>query len=348
MDSEYCYCSSILTSIQLVFKSPLPNKQLWNTSTIGSLQAQDTLYQGGWWHNPKILAATGKGLEVEEAQAWQGHWNETIVELCRLSMEDPHTLNILLTGRKEDAFADLIGRMIASKGLAYDMVCLKPETGPNGGTFKSTMFFKQALLKDIVYTYTAAEEIRVYEDRPKHTKGFRDFFEALNQGLMSGLWPDGGNSPRQPITAEVVQVSDGDSQMDAVTEVAEVQRMVNVHNQAVLNGTAPRGAISYAIKRTVFYTGYIIDAPDIERMRTLVKLPPNCPDHEIKYLGNNILICPRPAPRSILDKVGGMGAKVTWKVTGTASLDQRVWAARVHPVTQAPRSTPRTKPPASC
>lgn len=258
-----------------------------------------------------------------------------IVDLVRLSMQDPHTLSVMLTGRQEDGFADLIGRMVASKGLEFDIVALKPASGPRGEVFGSTMLFKQALLRDIVYTYSAAEELKIYEDRVKHVKGFRDFFSDLNTGLQNAAAAEA--SSRQPIIAEVIQVADLEGLMDPVTEVAEVQAMINVHNQAIHDGVAPPGSRPYKIKRSVFYTGYIISAPDIEKLKTLVKLPANCPEHEIKYLANNILITPRPAPRSILDKVGGIGAKMSWRVTGLASLDGRVWAARVQPTVSGAR-----------
>jgi hypothetical protein len=62
-----------------VFLSPLPNPQLWNGSTIGFLQAWESFANGGWWHDPNILSATGKGIEVEEPRAWNGWWNEQIV-----------------------------------------------------------------------------------------------------------------------------------------------------------------------------------------------------------------------------------------------------------------------------
>ncbi len=246
-------------------------------------------------------------------------------------MEDPSTLNVLLTGRNESAFSDLVGRMVASKGLEFDIVALKPRSGPSGQQFGSTMLFKQALLKDIVFTYSTAEEIRVYEDRPKHTKGFRDFFASLNSSLMDPYAYNNGPAPREPINAEVIQVADQQSTMDPVSEVAEIQQMINENNQAILDGVAPKGTRPYKIKRSVFYTGYLIPAQDIERLKTLVKLPYNCPEHEIKYLANNILITPRPAPQSILDKVGGIGARTRWRVVGLANHENRVWAARVQP-----------------
>ena len=89
------------------------------------------------------------------------------VNLVELSMRQRDALTVLLTGRAEHTFADLIKRMVASKKLQADMICLKPQVGPMGQRFSSTMHFKQVLLEDLVLTYGDAEEIRVYEDRPK-------------------------------------------------------------------------------------------------------------------------------------------------------------------------------------
>lgn len=81
-------------------------------------------------------------------------------------MKQEDALNVLLTGRSEIGFAKLIQRIIASKKLEFDMVCLKPEVGPANQRFSSTMSFKQAFLSDLIYTYREAQEIRIYEDRP--------------------------------------------------------------------------------------------------------------------------------------------------------------------------------------
>ena len=85
----------------------------------------------------------------------------------RLSAKQKDALTVLLTGRGERNFSDLIKRMAASKSLEFDMICLKPEVGPKNQRFGSTMQYKQALLHDLVYTYNQADEIKVYEDRPK-------------------------------------------------------------------------------------------------------------------------------------------------------------------------------------
>ena len=84
-----------------------------------------------------------------------------------LSIRQKDAVTVLLTGRCEHNFADLIKKMVASKKLDFDMICLKQLVGPKGQRFSSTMHYKQSLLEDLIYTYKDAEEIKVYEDRPK-------------------------------------------------------------------------------------------------------------------------------------------------------------------------------------
>lgn len=85
----------------------------------------------------------------------------------KLSAEQEDALTVLLTGRGEHNFADLIKRIVAAKNLSFDMICLKPQAGPNNQRFRSTMHYKQAILEDLVHTYHDALEIRIYEDRSR-------------------------------------------------------------------------------------------------------------------------------------------------------------------------------------
>jgi hypothetical protein len=82
-------------------------------------------------------------------------------------MDQKDALTVLLTGRGEANFASIIKRMAASQKLDFDLIGLKPEVGPNGQQFATTMKFKQNFLEDLLYTYEQADEIRVYEDRVK-------------------------------------------------------------------------------------------------------------------------------------------------------------------------------------
>jgi len=164
------------------------------------------------------------------------------------------------------------------------------------------------------------------------TKGFRDFFFAFNTDLVNSQLP----TSRKAIVAEVIQVDENFTQLNPVTEIAAIQRIINSHNLQVKAGNTPPGMPPYQIKKTVFYTGYMIQSGMTEKLSSLVKLPPGTQEGDIRYLANSILITPKPAPRSILDKVGGLGAKVMWKVTGISCFENKLWAARVEPV---PRGT---------
>ncbi|KAI4260550.1 MAG: hypothetical protein LQ352_000246 [Teloschistes flavicans] len=254
------------------------------------------------------------------------------VDLVDLSIKQTDALTVLMTGRGEANFADLIKKIVKSKNLVFDMICLKPQVGPSNQTFLSTMKYKQAVLRDLIYTYKDADEIKVYEDRPKHTRGFREYFEDINKELLSLPRP----LPRKPIIAEVIQVADTVTTLDPTTETAQVQCMINAHNTAI-NSESHALLTPLEIKRTVFFTGYLISQVDTTRLLTLVKLPSGMPQSEVKFLANNIMITPRPCPASILEKVGGIGRKSTWQVTGIGNHESRIWAARVTPI---PPGTP--------
>lgn len=306
-----------------MFKTPLPNQALWNGPTIGLLSNQDAFTNGGWWHDNRILAATGEGAEKEEPRAWEGWWNEKVVDLVRLSIKQPDALCVLLTGRSEHGFGDLVKKIVKSKGLDFDMVSLKPRVSPTNQRFSSTMHFKQLFLNALMETYRHAEELKIYEDRPKHTKGFRDFFEEWNARQRSA-------PTRGPLSAEVVQVAEIQATLDPVAEVAEVQRMINAHNEAV--AAQANGGRRLAIKKTVFFTSYNISPADSKKLRALAQVPASIPSQELMHHGNQILICPRPCPPHILEKVGGMGSKMKWEVTSIGSHDNSIWAAGLRPV----------------
>lgn len=312
-----------------MFKTPLPNSALWNGQTIGLLSSQDAFTDGGWWHDNRILAATGEGIDKEEPKAWEGWWNDNIVDLVRLSIKQSDALCVLLTGRSEKNFGDLVKRIVASKGLEFDMVSLKPRVSPTNQRFQSTMHFKQLFLNALMETYKDAAEIKIYEDRPKHTKGFRDFFEEWNRRQRVA-------PTRGPLSADVVQVAEIQATLQPVTEVAEVQRMINAHNEALKKRrTHTKNGGSLHIKKSVFSTAYNINPADTRKLQNLIQIPADVPAHELIYHGNNIMISPRTCPPDILEKVGGVGAKMKWEVITTGCYENNVWAAGLRPVPQS-------------
>lgn len=166
-------------------------------------------------------------------------------------------------------------------------------------------------------------------------KAFREFFAKINDRYLQS------QGDRKPITAEVIHIAEGTVHLDPVTEVAEVQKMVNEHNRrfhgSTTNSTkSPYGRLK--IKRSVLYTGYLLNEKNSNRLVSDL-LQPSLPagvaeGNEIKPLANIIMITPRPAPKSILRKAGGMGKKVSWRITGLGHWDHKLWAARVEPVSE--------------
>ena len=317
-----------------LFCSPLPNTQLWSPMTIGQLQAREAFAHGGWWHEPAILAATGKGLEEEEPKGWQGWWNETIVDLVRLSVGQKDVVTVLLTGRNETNFTEIVNKMCVSRDLDFDLVVLKPEVGPNNERFHTTLEFKNEFLRELVCTYKNADEIRIYEDRAKHVQSFRSYFEKFNKSLLSHP-ADQPPPPRKPITTEVVHVCELKSCLDPEVEVEAIQRAINRHNRAIKKGENPHKArpTSFYIHENFIYFGYLINQHDSSRLITLCQPPANHVDSgEVRLMATNILISPAHPKRDLLDKVGGRGNKVTWQVTAVAKYEDRIWAAKVLPV----------------
>jgi len=310
-----------------LFASPLPNRNLFDGQSLGYLMSEDRFANGGWWHDPTFLAATGEGVEVEEPRAWSGWWNEQIATLCELSMQQKDAFSILLTGRGEGKFADLIKRMVNSRGLNFDMICLKPQVSPNNRRIKDTMSFKQELLKEVMYTYNQADEIRIYEDRPPHVMEFRRWLQVFNEGLMANPDPQ-----RRPLAStEVVEVAMEATNLDPVKEVSEVQRIINEHNLLYKAGKLDKRAQPLQIKSVVFNTGYLLKTSDTKKLIEEF-IPPEVRSlRGIKIHADAIPIAMASAPHHILNQVGGIGNKVRFNIVAQGQLEDRLWAVRVEP-----------------
>ena len=143
-----------------LFVSPRPNPKLWNESTLGNLASPTWLSNGGWWQDSRILAAAGHGLGDGKAFSWDGWWNEHVVDLVRLSMQQKDALTVLLTGRSAKSLRSLIPMILNSKQLAFDMIVLKPDIMPNGIRPHNVIGYKCLFLEDLLNTYREAKELR--------------------------------------------------------------------------------------------------------------------------------------------------------------------------------------------
>ncbi|KAG0050784.1 hypothetical protein BGZ83_004445 [Gryganskiella cystojenkinii] len=109
---------------QTLFRSPLLNPALWDPAFLGLLLSWNGV-GAGWWHHAASLDALG---EEAEATAWEGWWNEELVDHIRQSAANPACLTVLLTGRFGPVHNKQILKMIQAKGLVFDLVASKPTT----------------------------------------------------------------------------------------------------------------------------------------------------------------------------------------------------------------------------
>lgn len=260
------------------------------------------------------------------------------MQLAELSIQQKDALTVLLTGRGESRFADLIKRMVAARTLDFDLIVLKPEVSPTGARFGSTLQFKQDFLRDLICTYREAQELRIYEDRPNHVKNFRSWFEAFNKSLLSHPI-DQPPPPRKPINADVIAVAELTSSLNPVTETCIVQKLINKHNAALsspnfkaLNITNSRSGRKI-MKRHFVLFGHLINMTDSARLITLIDVPQGLIDSkEVKFLASSISVTAHEPSDAMLDRLGGYGRKIKWQVIGTAVWENKIWAAKCTPL----------------
>ncbi|KAG1459311.1 hypothetical protein G6F46_007744 [Rhizopus delemar] len=180
-----------------LFFSPQLSPTIWH-SKIRSLVTAESVYGPGWWRDVRSLELGP--LDDLKQTAWKGYWNEEIVSKARACIQDPHTMTVVLTGRRHNPFSPLVPTMLEAKGLKFDLIGLRPDPeavseyrwkvdGRNkelnynlsASVFQSTMHFKQCFLVNILHHVPTIKEITMWDDRVPHLKRFKDFLNALHR-----------------------------------------------------------------------------------------------------------------------------------------------------------------------
>ncbi|KAG0215247.1 hypothetical protein BGX28_000466 [Mortierella sp. GBA30] len=213
---------------QTLFRSPLPNPTLWDPAFVGTLITWNNCGPG-WWHTPETLEF---GPEAE-ASAWDGWWNEDLVQDVIRSSNDPGCLTILLTGRNGPVYGDRLIRMIRAKRLDFDLVATKPSTVARlDPTQSKTKILKEIYLKlhtfsakhdflyNVLFEYPSIQHMHIWDDRPGQVAKFRQAGqEWLDKKMLQ--------------TFEITVVHLPHRYMDTKREIDLVSAMVETHNQQV-------------------------------------------------------------------------------------------------------------------
>ncbi|KAI9474300.1 MAG: hypothetical protein EXX96DRAFT_529507 [Benjaminiella poitrasii] len=178
-----------------LFFSPLLSPTIWHADLI-RLATAESVYGPGWWRDIRSLDLGP--FEELKSNAWNGFWNESVVQEARDCIDDPNTMTVILTGRRYHPFHLLIPAMLESKGLQFDLIGLRPDpehVSDNhwevrkgqqkltynlaGSVFKSTMHFKTCFILNLIHNVSSIRQVTMWDDRIHHVHRFRQYLDAL-------------------------------------------------------------------------------------------------------------------------------------------------------------------------
>ncbi|KAJ1846021.1 hypothetical protein LPJ73_004661, partial [Coemansia sp. RSA 2703] len=175
---------SIIDFDNTLFKSPLPNPDLWDQSLIGMLKSTDL----GWFQDARTLS--WPYLEYTEK-----HWIESIETLTELESKRSDTLLMLLTGRSHAAYRDIILDLLSRReNLRFDIVILKETPTRQSplvsqvdfGTLAAatpaplTFDYKMAVVEDTITAFPEITEIAMWDDRDHQCVKMQDYLDSLH------------------------------------------------------------------------------------------------------------------------------------------------------------------------
>lgn len=210
-----------------LFLSPLLSSNLWDSSFVNSI-TQENLLGPGWWRDIRSLM-------VEEDGTWSNCWNEKVVKEVRKSSADPTRMTVLLTGRRYHPFHTIIERMLASKGLEFDLVGLRPDPvtdgpdHPNGlmfndepDVFNTTMDFKTSFIVHMLHSIPSLRNVVMWDDRRSHICLFQTYLQEM---MKKGIIDKGHVECVAPLRPRY----------NPEWELKTINNIIKTHNEAILS-----------------------------------------------------------------------------------------------------------------
>ncbi|CAO3608212.1 unnamed protein product [Mucor hiemalis] len=236
-----------------LFLSPMLSCNTWHHSFINAITTEN-LIGPGWWRDIRSLPEDG----------W--YWNEDVVNQVRLSSKDPTRLTVLLTGRRYYPFHALIDRMLASKGLVFDIIGLRPdpehEEEKNAlgfnyqqSVFETTMEFKMSFIVFMLTTIPTLTEIIMWDDRISHISIFQTYLRKLESAQLIHR-------------GELVCVKAERPKYNPTWEKETVEEMIRSHNEAIKSLDSVPATVTIE-----GYDGEMISSKDMFKLRSVPSVP---------------------------------------------------------------------------
>ncbi|RKP36717.1 hypothetical protein BJ085DRAFT_37085 [Dimargaris cristalligena] len=190
-----------------LYSSPVPNRDLWASKAIGELLGTRI----GWFHDVRTLSPPYTIPALT-------NYNPVVLQAARDALAQPHTLNIVLTGRCNVKFRAAVAETLAVvPDVQFDMVFLKctpPRLGLPGLSFNdqlweiphheqpvSTFDYKIHILNLLKQEFPTIQELHIWEDRERHKIQFQRYVDEqiklgnLAAGSVLDFIPTYGKMP---------------------------------------------------------------------------------------------------------------------------------------------------------
>jgi hypothetical protein len=128
--------------------------------------------RGSWYYELKSLSQEliGDGSRF---------WNRRVVSDALKCLLDDKSITILLTGRNQRNFDEIVKELITSAGLNFDYVKLNP-----GGNTES---FKINEIKKILDSNYRIKTIEFWDDNEEYLQTYKNTFEDLGYNVLINL-----------------------------------------------------------------------------------------------------------------------------------------------------------------
>lgn len=262
-----------------LFKSPWTNKTLYTYPTLQMLLDNTYFLTGGWWDDPipleLIIKLAGASISTKTAitnnnsttttnkskSSLTSYWNHDILKLSKLSNEQEDTISIILTGRKENLFKNIILKIIElsrledpnflKPSLQFDAICLKKSI--KGALWTTTMMYKTAVIRDFLEYYPNLEEVTIYDDRMNQINGFNRFFDDIKITFPKLQW-------------FVVPVEPKFTRLPQYIEFLYFQTVLQRHNRILRSFPYKGQYYYYKLKWTNLTYGYFLKLESYQRL----------------------------------------------------------------------------------
>ncbi|PVU93374.1 hypothetical protein BB561_003310 [Smittium simulii] len=141
---------SVMDFDNTLFCSPLPSSNIWDSKGIGMLKGDL-----GWFLEPKTL-------QSPYLSSISSRWVKQVELISRQEISRTDTLSVLLTGRSDYIYHEIIRSLLKSRGLHFDLVILKENThikwDPNDNIFTHRAKNDTADLENLVFAIKESNE----------------------------------------------------------------------------------------------------------------------------------------------------------------------------------------------